>query len=331
MINKDVTQYFDKVFEAIEAYQKAQNSTYHGAALMVLKDINAGEATAIDQEDVKQKIQAAVDLDWQKLDFSARRHVLQLILLKIDRMDKVEPNLQLTPDGIGYLLGDLIYQTADWTGQGSLLDLTVGTGNLLWTVEEVLLSHKLDPDRYGFDNSDEQLALATVSDDLLNEKPSDFYQADVLTVPKDEIPAADVVLADLPVGYYPGQPDGDYMTASAEANKSFAHYVMIEKAFDLVQPKGWLYFIVPANLLDGEESQKMLKFITNRARLKAFMRLPADYFKNAAAAKAVLVLQPKEASQQGEVLMGQYPSLKDPKGFEEFLQEIKRWVKLEKE
>ncbi|MGO3316692.1 MAG: class I SAM-dependent methyltransferase, partial [Leuconostoc mesenteroides] len=71
-------------------------------------------------------------------------------------------------------------------------------------------------------------------------------------------------------------------------------------------------------------------FVTSRAQLKAFLQLPNEFFQEVRATKAILVLK-KQRTKNNEVLMGQYPSLKDLKSLQNFLQEIKAWVKLENE
>jgi len=74
-----------------------------------------------------------------------------------------------------------------------------------------------------------------------------------------------------------------------------------------------------------------LKFLTQKAQLKAFLQLPAAFFKDPRAAKAILVLRKHGVGRHGEVLMGQYPPLKDIEALQKFLQDIKAWVKLDKE
>ena len=74
-----------------------------------------------------------------------------------------------------------------------------------------------------------------------------------------EAPKAKAVIADLPVGYYPLQPSEKYDT-QATTGRSFVHQLLIEKSLDFVTDDGWVYLIVPANVMTGEQAKSLLKF-----------------------------------------------------------------------
>ncbi|CAH1856461.1 class I SAM-dependent methyltransferase [Convivina intestini] len=330
MINSKIPAYFDSIFAVVEYYRTTYKVSLTAALVAVLEYLSDGQPkdNPLFQDTQGQNLSDKMgQIDWDSLDLTEKRNVLQLLLLKVKRADHADMNSQLTPDGIGYLLGDLAYQTAGAQSGDKILDMTVGSGNLLWTVDEVFEHHQVHLKRLGFDNDQVQLALAHVSDRLLHDDETDLYQADVLAVPEDEKIKAQLVISDLPVGYYPQTVPDKYEMRAVEG-KSFAHFLLIEEAMNLVAADGWLYFLVPANILEGPEHEKLLKFLATKAQLKAFLKLPENYFLNEAAAKAILILRPKEANPKGEVLVGTYPSLKEPKAFEDFLQDIKSWVKL---
>ena len=71
--------------------------------------------------------------------------------------------------------------------------------------------------------------------------------------------------------------------------------------------------------------------LTAKAQIKAFLQLPNNFFQNQSAAKAILVIRKKQAENTGDILMGQYPPLKDVDNLKKFLQDIKAWVKLDRE
>ncbi|CAH1850136.1 class I SAM-dependent methyltransferase [Convivina praedatoris] len=330
MINSKIPAYFDSIFSVVEHYQTTYKVSLTAALVAVLEYVVDGQPqdNPLFQDNQGRTLSNKMgQIDWVSLDLTEKRNVLQLLLLKVKRTDYADMNSQLTPDGIGYLLGDLAYQTAGVQSGDTILDMTVGSGNLLWTVDEVFEHHQVHLKRIGFDNDQVQLALAHVSDRLLHDDETDLYQADVLSVSADEKIKAQLVISDLPVGYYPQTVPDKYELRAAEG-KSFAHFLLIEEAMNLVSSTGWLYFLVPANILEGPEHEKLLKFLATKAQLKAFLKLPKNYFLNEAASKAILVLRPREANPKGEVLVGTYPPLKEPTAFEDFLQDIKSWVKL---
>ncbi|GMA69464.1 DNA methyltransferase [Leuconostoc litchii] len=327
MTQEKIAQYYDALISATSALAKDANISFTDALIEVIEDINSQHVhRELDKPsiDITKEIQSVVDLDWSSSSSSDKRKVLQLAILKANREDKTPINYQITPDGIGYLMADFISQTASLQNDDMIIDMTIGSGNLLWTIDEMI---DVQLKRIGIDNDETQLAIVAAADEFINNDETTLYQEDVVGI-KDG-PKAKAVIADLPIGYYPLQPDDSFTTKNNE-DKSFVHHLMIEKALDFVANDGWVYLLVPANVLNGPEAKQLLKFVTSQAQLKAFLQLPNNFFKDSSSAKAILVLK-KQANKNKEVLMGQYPSLKDIKALQVFLQEIKAWVKLEKE
>ncbi|MGR8824224.1 class I SAM-dependent methyltransferase [Leuconostoc mesenteroides] len=327
MTQEKIAQYFDVLTSASQSLVKDTNISYIDALIEILEDINSQTVhREFDKpsNDVVQIIQSTIDMDWSLLSPAEKRKALQLAVLKANREDQTPANYQITPDGIGYLLADFINQTAGLRDNDTIIDMNVGSGNLLWTINEML---DVTVKRIGIDNDETQLALASATDEIINSDETTLYKEDTISI--EEAPKAKVVIADLPVGYYPLQPSDKFITRN-QNGRSFVHHLLIEKSLDFVADDGWIYLLVPANVLNGDEAKKVLQFVTSRAQLKAFLQLPNEFFQDARAAKAILVLK-KQRTKNNEVLMGQYPSLKDLKSLQNFLQEIKAWVKLENE
>lgn len=327
MTQEKIAQYFDALTSASQSLVKDTNTSYIDALIEILEDINSQTVhREFDKpsNDVVQIIQSTIDMDWSLLSPAEKRKALQLAVLKANREDQTPANYQITPDGIGYLLADFINRTAGLRDNDTIIDMNVGSGNLLWTINEML---DVTVKRIGIDNDETQLALASATDEIINSDETTLYKEDTISI--EEAPKAKVVIADLPVGYYPLQPSDKFITRN-QNGRSFVHHLLIEKSLDFVADDGWIYLLVPANVLNGDEAKKVLQFVTSRAQLKAFLQLPNEFFQDARAAKAILLLK-KQRTKNNEVLMGQYPSLKDLKSLQNFLQEIKAWVKLENE
>lgn len=327
MTQEKIAQYFDALTNASQSLVKDTNISYIDALIEILEDINSRTVhREFDKpsKDVVQVIQSAIDVDWSSLSPTEKRKTLQLAVLKAHKEDQTPANYQITPDGIGYLLANFINQTAGLQDGDTIIDMNVGSGNLLWTISEML---DVSVKRIGIDNDETQLALASATDEIINSDETTLYKGDAISI--EDTPKAKVVIADLPVGYYPLQPS-DKLTTRHQNGRSFVHHLLIEKSLDFVADDGWIYLLVPANVLNGDEAKKVLQFVTSQAQLKAFLQLPNEFFQDARAAKAILVLK-KQRTKNNEVLMGQYPSLKDLKSLQNFLQEIKAWVKLENE
>jgi site-specific DNA-methyltransferase (adenine-specific) len=330
MTQQQVTFFYDKIqYFTTQLAQEAQIS-HIDALIEVLENLQSRTVQVTDGQPAEPLASALRDFiehaQWDQLTVDEQRKILQLVTLHAQRADEVQTNHQLTPDGIGFLLGDLILQTSQ-SVQPVMTDLTTGTGNLLQTVSEILeRDERHIQAAYGFDNDDTQLALAAINDALIARSDAHFYQTDV--VAQEMTPTSDIVIGDVPVGYYPLTPSQTYQTRQTDG-KSLVHQLLIEKSLQALKEDGWAYIIVPAMSLTGEQAKPLMQFLNSDAvQLRAFLSLPVNFFKNKAAAKAILVLQ-KGSQPAREVLVGQYPDLKDIENLKKFLQEIKEWAKIE--
>ncbi|MBS9335093.1 class I SAM-dependent methyltransferase [Fructobacillus sp. M1-13] len=338
MTKVNIPEQFTAINEVVNQVKANEQVNQRQALVQVLSTLNEQEITEKDKEILSADSQLALkglfSIKWSAFSFQEKRHLLQLLILKADKDDQLPANDQLTPDGIGYLVGDLVAKTAKLekaNGQATTItDLAVGSANLLWTVQEVLQAKKAEVKTTGIDIAEPQLALASVSADLLQDNQADFFLGDVVSLPEGELLPSDVVIGDLPIGYYPGEAPKGMVTAFQDG-KSYAHFLMIEKAIDLLKDDGWAYLVVPADILSGEKRESILKLFAQKAQLKAFLTLPASFFQQQNQQKALLVIRKNGAKPKTEVMLGQYPSVKESQALEEFLQDLSDWGKLNKE
>lgn len=261
-----------------------------------------------------------------KVEPETSRRALQLALLKAIHDDRVDPNHQMTPDSIGLLTAYLISKLVAADGELSLLDIAVGTGNLLTTV-----INQLQPTRqatiqgYGVDNDDDQLAIAAMSMAFQRSQVELFHQdgIDPLVMPKTT-----VAIGDLPVGYYPLDERVTNFKTKATNGHSYVHHLLMEQAMSQLQPGGWGVFLVPTNIFQSQEAQGLLKWMSSAAYLQGLLNLPKNLFLNEKSRKSVVVLQKhgEKAQQAAKVLLGEFPSFEDTRAFEAFTAQIDAWV-----
>lgn len=325
----EIEKEYQTISQIIEIFQNKLQLSYFDALIEALGDI------------LEKKINSSEDLDKSALDelktlyhqidikeFSSEeiRQLIQLLLLNSYKKEAVQPNHQMTPDSIGYLVTFLMEKIVKKDKLNSILDIGVGTGNLLSVIMNSLAVFNKDVHGYGVDNDDTLLAIADVSFALQNDNVDLFHQDAI-----DEIliPKVDVVVGDLPVGYYPlDDRVKNYQTSSSEGH-SFAHYLLIERALNQLKKSGWGFFIVPSRMFEDQNSQKLLKMIRNEGYLQGLLNLPSDMFVSKESQKAILIVQNKgqEAKQASQILLGDFPSLKHQKEFNKFLDEINLWVR----
>jgi site-specific DNA-methyltransferase (adenine-specific) len=204
-------------------------------------------------------------------------------------------------------------------------DLTVGSGNLLATVAQVLGQQKNEMTASGVENDDTMLTIASGMAALLGLD----WQLTLADAVADQ-PAVnqDVVIADLPVGYYPSAVPTDF-TTQADDGLTYVHHLLIEQAIKALRPGGLAALIVPANLFESEQAANILKYLQGSdVFFQALLQFPEKLFTNEKAAKAILVLQRAggDAVQATPVMLARTPELTNVAENKNFVSEITAWM-----
>ncbi|QLK86253.1 class I SAM-dependent methyltransferase [Staphylococcus sp. 17KM0847] len=258
----------------------------------------------------------------EQATFQDRRKAFQFAYLSQLQKEEVQANHQITPDTIGLVVGFLISKFEENAKEMHIADLGSGSGHLSATIHDTLketsvMHHLVEVDP----------VLSRLSVHLANflEIPFDVYPQDVIMpLPFED---ADVVVGDLPIGYYPIDERSQMMRLGFEEGHSYAHYLFIEQAIAALKPSGYAFLVVPTHLFEGEHVKQLENFIATEAEMQAFLNLPKNLFKNEKAQKSILILQRK---QQGmtkpvEVLLANIPDFKNPQMFQNFLGELQEW------
>ncbi|HIX02011.1 MAG TPA: class I SAM-dependent methyltransferase [Candidatus Ligilactobacillus excrementigallinarum] len=327
---KQIEAVYQNLTQSIEILQNKLSLSYFDALIETLENLLEQTINASDELDDStvnelKKIYRQIDVhDFESEDW---RQVVQLLLLGSYKKQAVQPNHQMTPDSIGFLLTFLMQKLIKKSNLHTLLDLGVGTGNLLSVIINNLKKAGYQLNAYGVDNDDTLLSIADVSTALQKNENVELLHQDAI----DEImvPKVDVVVSDLPIGYYPIDERVQNFKSKVEKGHSFAHYLLIERGINQLADAGWGFFIIPSGLFENEDAQKLLKTIQNKAFLQGILNLPQDLFVNEKSRKAIMMVQHKgqQAHQAQQILLGDFPSMKNQAEFSKFLNEIDLWVK----
>lgn len=293
----------------------------------IIDDQVAVEDGVPDKETVDKLQNLYQELKLKDADAETIRQVIQLSFLKVIRKDAIQANHQMTPDTIGFLMAYLIEKIVNFKRPYSIFDPAVGTGNLLTTVINQLKKSNSQPVKgYGIDNDPAMLEVASASVALQRLNIDLFHQDSINAL---DIPECDIAVADLPIGYYPLDENTKNYQTRAEKGHSYVHHLLIEQAMNYLRPGGFGVFLVPSNIFQTKESQSFVKWIQSVAYLQGLINLPSELFANPNAQKAILLLQRHggNSKQAVKVLLGEFPSFKQPKEFGAFMQEIDQWVK----
>ncbi|KRM88337.1 adenine-specific DNA methylase [Lacticaseibacillus thailandensis DSM 22698 = JCM 13996] len=254
------------------------------------------------------------------------RQAMQLVLVKVMQFDAIEPNKQVTPDALATLATFLINLMLPTKPQElAVADVAVGTGNLLFAVMNALAQQtKAQVHGYGVDNDEDLLALAGISA-TLQDLRVDLYHQDALDTLV--FGQTDIVVSDLPVGYYPLDDRARGFGLAAKSGHSYAHHLLIEQGLRQLKPGGLGLFYVPANVFKTAESATLTQWLTKHAFFQGLITLPQAMFGSADAQKSLLFLQKPGAGarQATQVLLGEFPSLDDVDGMKQFVNAVQAW------
>lgn len=335
-MTKILQQTPQKLFELFDQgtaiLQAALRSSYLDAMLENAENIIDGrvavENGVPDEKTVTQLNQLYKQLALPAANPETIRQVLQLSFLKVIRKDAIQANHQMTPDTIGFLMAFLIEKVSQINRPYTIFDPVVGTGNLLTTVINQLQKASSEPIHgYGIDNDPAMLEVASASV-ALQKLNVDLYHQDAINAL--DIPQCDLAVADLPIGYYPLDKNTSSYRTRAQTGHSYVHHLLIEQSMNYLRPGGFGVFLVPSNIFQTKESQAFVKWIHSVAYLQGLINLPAELFANQNAQKAVLLLQRHggQSKQAPKVLLGEFPSFKQPREFGAFMQEVNQWVEV---
>jgi site-specific DNA-methyltransferase (adenine-specific) len=250
------------------------------------------------------------------------RKAFQLAILK-GMKENIQPNHQMTPDTVGILVGYLVSKFVQKT-EYRLLDPAVGTGNLLTTVLNQQAQKNIES--FGADIDDILIKLAYVNANLQEHSVRFFHQDSLEPLFLDPI---DVVVSDLPVGFYPNDLRAADYQIKAKEGHTFSHHLFIEQSVKHTVPGGYLFFLIPNGLFESEQAPLLHEYIKEHLIVQGLIQLPETMFKNKNAEKSILILQKKGENIQPpkQALLVQLPSLSSAAVMEKVLGKMDEWFK----
>lgn len=324
-----IEQTFTSLKEAVALLQKELQVSYLDALIETGDNLLAKEVHVEDglpTAEIKTRLEELyANAQLAGLTTEQRRQVMQLLLLQAYKQEKIQANHQMTPDTIGFLVEYLLEKVLPKKQGLALLDLTVGTGNLLTAILSKLNQNGWPKiQAYGVDNDDTLITLASMATQIEQISVDLFHQdaLDSLLLPK-----VDVVVSDLPVGYYPLNERVTQFKTRAKKGHSYVHHLLIEQAVNQLKPAGFGIFVVPKGLFESPEAKGLLDYIQANAYLQGMLNLPQDLFASKRGQKAILLLQKhgSGAKQAKQILLGDFPSFKHKEQFQAFLGQIDYW------
>lgn len=265
---------------------------------------------------VKGNNQRLKDLNLNKEEW---RRSFQYLLMKAAQTEPLQANHQFTPDGIGFLMVFLVDQLAS-SDKVDVLEMGSGTGNLAQTL---MNNCQRSLDYLGLEIDDLLIDLAASMAEVMKADVN-FAQGDA--VRPQVLKESDVIISDLPVGYYPDDAIASRYQVASPQGHTYAHHLLIEQSLKYLKPGGVAIFLAPNDLLTSEQSPLLKKWMQDHAQVLAMVTLPENLFRSANLAKTIFVLRKQE---EAVIQPFVYPltDLQDQEDVMKFRESFQNWNK----
>lgn len=245
------------------------------------------------------------------------RRAFQFVFIKAGQTEQLQANHQFTPDSIAFILLFLLEELSS-NDTLDILEIGSGTGNLAQTL---LNNSKKSLDYLGIELDDLLIDLSASIAEIIGSSAR-FIQEDA--VRPQILKESDVIISDLPVGYYPNDDIARRYQVASPKEHTYAHHLLMEQSLKYLKQGGYALFLVPSNLLTSQQSDLLKKWLTDYAQVMALVTLPETLFGHPSNAKSILVLQ-KKAEKEGETFVYPLTDLQNPEIIRHFMTEFKKW------
>lgn len=304
-----------------EIIEESQDEPYLDCLAHAMEILFHREVSNIDDELTIKKIEKRlenIDLnDFQQKDI---RKAVQMAILK-GMKDNIQQQHLITPEAVALFIGYLANKFTAKQETLTVFDPACGTANLLTTVLSQL---NKSVTAYGSD-VDPTLMRLSVANANLQKLEIEFFQQDSLR-PLLLAPV-DLVVSDLPVGYYPDDVNASRFVLKAKEGHSYAHHLFIEQSLTYTKEKGFLIFLIPNFLFTSDQADQLRTYLKEHAHIYGLLQLPESIFKAKENAKSILVLQKRgqDTLTPKQPLLVQLPSFKNEKAMADIIGQINAW------
>ena len=306
-----IEQAYTYLLENVQIIQNDLTTNFYDA-LIEQNGIYVDGQTELEQ--VKPNNQALKRLALRKEEWL---RTYQFLLLKAAQTEPLQANHQFTPDAISQLIIFLIEQL--WPAKEvSILELGSGMG-ILGASFLTSISKKVD--YLGIELDDLLIDLAASISEVMG-LPAVYVQGDA--VRPQILKESDVVVSDLPIGYYPDDQIASRYQVAAKNEHTYAHHLLMEQSLKYLKKDGYAIFLAPSNLLTSPQSELLKDWLRENAQIVAMISLPEDLFAQATQSKAIFVLQKKQ-DKDLEPFVYPLASLREPHILMDFKEKFQIW------
>ena len=240
------------------------------------------------------------------------RRAFQFLFIKLGQLEALQANHQFTPDAIGFIILYLL-EGLTQEKQLDILEIGSGTGNLA----ETLLNNSQKTLNY----------MGMEVDDLLIDLSASI--AEVVYIQGDAVrphilKESNVIISDLPIGYYPNDEIASRFKVAATGEHTYAHHLLMEQSLKYLKKDGIAIFLAPTNLLTSPQSDLLKKWLSGYADIIAVITLPEAAFGNKHNMKSIFVLK-KQTKNAPETFVYPLSDLQNPRILKDFTENFQKW------
>lgn len=306
-----IEQAYDLLLENVQTIQNALSTNIYDA---MIEQNAAYLSTESDSEIVLANNQKLKSLN---LSAEEWRRAFQFLFIKANQTEPLQYNHQFTPDSIGFILTFLLDNLVP-AKDVTVLEIGSGTGNLAQTI----LNHSLKQlDYLGIEVDDLLIDLSASIADVVGSQMS-FAQGDA--VRPQILKESQVIISDLPIGYYPDDKIAQRYDVASSQEHTYAHHLLMEQSLKYLEQEGYAIFLAPNDLLTSPQSDLLKKWLTSHASVVAMIALPASLFGTQSMEKSIFVLQ-KKTENPSQTFVYPLQDLQDAKALQEFTNNFKKW------
>lgn len=248
------------------------------------------------------------------------RNAIQLVILKGMKGSTQQQHL-MTPESVAHLVGYLAEKIFQEQKDLRLFDPVCGTANLLTTV----MSHLKRPLHTFASEIDPTLLRLALVNANLQKKEIEFFHQDSLR--PFLIDPVDLVVADLPVGYYPDDTRAQEFKLRAKDGHSYAHHLLIEQSVHYTKKGGYLIFVVPHFLFSSDQAEQLHAYFRESVHIIGVLQLPDSAFVSKEQSKSILIIRKKGEKTENlqQPLLVQMPAFTNTRAMEDILGQMNAW------
>lgn len=265
-------------------------------------------------------------INLQAYDQTDVRKAIQLVILK-GMKGSTQPQHLMTPETIALLVGYLAEKLYRNHQHLKLFDPVCGTANLLTTV---IRNFKQPLEAFACEIDPTLIRLGVANANLQQMNIEFFHQDSLRPLLLDPV---DLVVADLPVGYYPDDVRASQFDLKANEGHSYAHHLLIEQSMNYTKDGGYLILVVPHFLFNSDQSEQLHTYFKKNAHIVAVLQLPGSAFVSDEQAKSILVLRKKgeHTDDLKQPLLVKMPSFNHSTAMEDILGQMNEWFRKHEE